>query len=55
MRSTGTDMIAPTLASADQFADRLNKSLGRDRDAWTAFARPAFDPAPGPQSHDLGR
>ena len=51
--SAGT--ATSTLASAEQFADRLNESLGLDRDAWAAFARSAFDPAPDPQSHDPGR
>lgn len=40
--SAGTDMIAPTLVSAKTFADRLNESLGLDREAWTAFAERVF-------------
>ena len=40
--SAGTEMIAPTLQSADAFADRLNESIGLDGEAWTEFARRVF-------------
>ena len=33
-----TLMIAVTLDSALDIADRLNRRLGHDRDSWTAFA-----------------
>ena len=56
--SAGTDMIAPTLESAEAFSDRLNASLELDREAWTAFARRVFEgasasgPAPAPVDPD---
>ena len=40
--SAGTDMIAPSIESAEVFADRLNESLGLDREAWTGFAERVF-------------
>ena len=42
--AAGTDMMAPTLESADTFADRLNEALGLDRAAWAARATRAFAP-----------
>ena len=46
--SAGTDMIAPSLESAETFADRLNQSLSLDREAWMAFARRVFRSEPHP-------
>ena len=54
--SAGTDMIAPTLESAETFTDRPNASLDLDREAWSAFARRVFrvqsSSGPGPEPID---
>ena len=36
--TAGTDMVTPTMDSAEDFHDALNARLGLGRDAWTAFA-----------------
>ena len=38
----GTDMMAPSLESAEAFSDRLNETLGIDRAAWSAVANRVF-------------
>ncbi|MCY4503590.1 MAG: hypothetical protein OXE57_18780 [Alphaproteobacteria bacterium] len=48
--AAGTDIMAPTLESAETFADRLNEALGLDRVAWAARATRAF--APGEARED---
>ena len=40
--SSGTDVMAPSMDSAEEFAEDLNSSLGLDHAAWTAFARRVF-------------
>ena len=40
--SAGTDMMAPTMDSAEDFCDALNARLGFDHDGWTAFAERVF-------------
>ena len=40
--TAGTDMMAPTLDSAEDFCDALNARLGLDRDGWSAFAERVF-------------
>ena len=37
-----TDMMAPSLESAEAFSDRLNETLGIDRAAWSALANRVF-------------
>ncbi len=41
-RSTGTDLMLPTLESAQEFCDGLNARLGFRRPDWTAFADRVF-------------
>ena len=47
----GTEMMAPSLDSAERFVDRLNEILGIDRAERVALAARAFavesEPAPG--------
>ena len=40
--SSGTDLMAPNLGSAEAFAEDLNSMLGLDYPTWTAFARRVF-------------
>ena len=40
--ASGTDMMAPSLESAEAFSDRLNETLGVDRAAWSALANRVF-------------
>ena len=40
--SSGTGMMAPSLESAEAFSDRLNETLGVDRDDWSALANRVF-------------
>ena len=40
--ASGTDMMAPSLESAEAFSDRLNETLGVDRAASTALASRVF-------------
>ena len=40
--SSGTDLMAPNMESADALAENLNRRLGLDYTAWTAFARKVF-------------
>ena len=40
--STGTDLMAPDLGTAQGLADRLNAPLGWKTDAWVAFAHRFF-------------
>ena len=42
MWAAGTDMMAPTLDSAELFVDRLNETLCVDRAEWSALAARAF-------------
>ena len=36
--SAGTDMMAPTVDSAEDFCDALNARLGLNHDGWRGFA-----------------
>ena len=40
--SSGTDIMAPTMDSAEAFAGDLNSRLGFDYTIWTEFARRVF-------------
>ena len=40
--ASGTDMMAPSLESAEAFSDRLNETLGVDRAAWSGLAKLVF-------------
>ena len=40
--SAGTDLIAPSMESAQAMAEDLNSRLGLDYAAWTAFAERVF-------------
>ena len=40
--SAGTDMIAPTMDSAEDSCDALNARLGLDHDGWKGFAERVF-------------
>ena len=40
--SSGTDLIAPNMESADAMPEDLNSRLGLDRVSWTAFAERVF-------------
>ena len=40
--SSGTDLMAPNIESAEALAEDLNSRLGLDYEAWTAFARKVF-------------
>ena len=40
--ASGTVMMAPSSETAETFADRLNETLGLDRDAWSALADRVF-------------
>ena len=40
--SAGTDLMAPTMESAEVMAEDLNSRLGLDYAAWTAFAERVF-------------
>ena len=40
--STGTDLMAPVLGTAQGLADRLNSPLGWKTDGWMAFAHRFF-------------
>ena len=40
--SAGTDLMAPTMESAETFAEDLNSRLGLDYTTWTEFARRVF-------------
>ena len=40
--TSGTDMMTPSLESAEAFSDRLNETLGVDRAAWSALAERVF-------------
>ena len=40
--SSGTDVMAPSVDSAEEFAEDLNSRLGLDHAEWTAFARRVF-------------
>ena len=48
--TSGTDMMAPSLESAEAFSDRLNETLGVDRTAWSALANRVFAGAEAPDS-----
>ena len=41
--SSGTDLLAPSMESAEALAEDLNSRLGLDNAAWTAFARRVFE------------
>ena len=40
-----TSLVAVTLEDAENFCDRLNARLGKDRDAWSALAARSMGPA----------
>ena len=40
--SAGTDMMAPTLESAEQHCDFLNNALDLNREQWKYFASAVF-------------
>ena len=40
--SAGTDLMAPSMESAEVMAEDLNSRLGLDYAAWTAFAERVF-------------
>ena len=40
--SAGTDLMAPSMESAETMAEDLNSRLGIDHAAWTAFAERVF-------------
>ena len=40
--SAGTDLMAPSMESAETMAEDLNSRLGLDYAAWTAFAERVF-------------
>ena len=40
--ASGTDMMTPSLESAEVFSDRINETLGVDRAAWPALANRVF-------------
>ena len=40
--SSGTDIMAPSMDSAEAMAEDLNSRLGLDYAAWTAFAERVF-------------
>ena len=40
--ASGTDMMAPSLESAEAFSDRLNETLGVGRAAWSGLANRVF-------------
>ena len=40
--SSGTDLMAPNMESAEAMAEDLNSRLGLDYAAWTAFAERVF-------------
>ncbi len=40
--SAGTDFMAPTMESAEAFAEELNSKLGLDYTTWAEFARRVF-------------
>ena len=40
--SSGTDLMASTMESAETFAEDLNSRLGLDYATWTEFARRVF-------------
>ena len=42
LRASGTDMMTPSLKSAEAFSDRINETLGVDRAAWSALANRVF-------------
>ena len=46
--ASGTDMMAPSLESAEAYADRLNETLGVDKTAWSALADRVFAAAETP-------
>ena len=48
--AAGTDMMAPTLDSAELFVDRLNETLCVDRAEWSALAARAFAAVEAPDS-----
>ena len=52
--AAGTDMMAPSLESAEAFSDRLNETLGVDRAAWSALANRVFVGAEAPDSRSDG-
>ena len=41
--SAGTDLMAPSMESAEVMAEDLNSRLGLDYAAWTAFADRVFE------------
>ena len=40
--SSGTDLMAPNMESAEDMAEDLNSRLGLDHATWTAFAQRVF-------------
>jgi len=40
--TAGTELMAATRKSAEEFADRMNARLGFDYEEWTAFAERIF-------------
>ena len=40
--TAGTELMAATRESAEEFADRMNARLGFDYEGWTAFAERIF-------------
>ena len=43
--SIPTGLIAVTLEDAENFCDRLNSKLGKDREAWSTLAARSMGPA----------
>ena len=48
--ASGTDMMAPSLERAEAFSDRLNETLGLDRNASSALAARVFTVGEPPDS-----
>ena len=48
--ASGTDMMAPSLESAEAFSDRLNETPGVGRAAWSALANRVFAGAEAPDN-----
>ena len=42
MWSSGTDLMAPNMESAEAMAEDLNSGLGLDHASWTALAERVF-------------